>query len=68
MTAGPPDAAAPIVEFCRIGRAVKVSAVDPVSHLEVSIVAPAGLSEREMAEAAVRKLRYVQSQSAWRRR
>ena len=57
-----------ILEFRRIGHTVKVSAVDPVSQLEVSIVAPASCSEREMTEAALRKLRYVLSQSTWRRR
>jgi hypothetical protein len=52
-------AAEAIIEFRRIGNAVKVSAVDTVSHLEVSIVAPASSSERAMTDTVMRKLQYV---------
>jgi hypothetical protein len=52
-------AAEAIIEFRRIGNAVKVSAVDTVSHIEVSIVAPASSSERDMTDAVLRKLQYV---------
>lgn len=48
-----------IIEFHRIGNAVKVSAVDTVSHVEVSIIAPASSSERHMTEVVMRKLQYV---------
>ena len=48
-----------IIEFRRIGNAVKVSAVDTLSHVEVSIVAPASSSERDMTAAVLRKLQYV---------
>ena len=50
-----------IVEFHRMGRQVKVSALDPVSLTEVSIIAPAGLGERLMTANALRKLDYVMS-------
>ena len=48
-----------ILEFRRVGNAVKVSAVDTVSYVEVSIVAPVTCSEQEMTIAAIQKLDYV---------
>ncbi|HSR54979.1 MAG TPA: hypothetical protein VLN73_01970 [Alphaproteobacteria bacterium] len=50
-----------IVEFHRVGNAVKVSAVDTRTYLEVSIMAPVGCSEREMTDTVLRKLAYVQA-------
>lgn len=45
-----------IVEFLQIGQSVKVSAVDPATGLEVSIVG-SPLSSREMlSRTAIRKL------------
>lgn len=48
-----------IIEFRRIGNAVKVSAIDTVTQVEVSIVAPASSTERDMTDAVMRKLQYV---------
>lgn len=48
-----------IVEFRRIGNAVKVTAVDPVSLVEVSIVGSPATSEAELSRVAIRKLDYV---------
>jgi hypothetical protein len=48
-----------IIEFKTIGSSVKVSAVDPVTLIEVSIVAPVTATERQMTDAALKKLRYV---------
>ncbi len=48
-----------ILEFRRVGNAVKVSAVDTVSYVEVSIMAPVTCSEQEMTIAAIQKLDYV---------
>ena len=48
-----------IIEFHRIGNSVKVSAIDTVSHVEVSIIAPANCSERQMSDAVMKKLQYV---------
>ena len=48
-----------LVEFHQIGNSVKVSAFDPVTMTEVSIVGALGLSENQLATAAIRKLRYV---------
>ena len=53
-----------IIEFHRLGNAVKVSAVDPVSLTEVSIIAPASLSERQMSANVLRKLDYVMTRGA----
>ena len=48
-----------IIEFQTIGSTVKVSAVDPTTLVEVSIMAPAKASQREMTIAVLNKLRYV---------
>ena len=48
-----------LVEFQVIVASVKVSAIDPVSLLEVSIVGPASASEAELSRLAVRKLEYM---------
>ena len=55
-----------IVEFYRIGNAVKVSAVDTKTFLEVSITAPAHCSEQEMTDSVLRKLAYVQDKNRGR--
>lgn len=44
------------IEFTPIGNAVKVSAVDPLTGLEVAIVGPATASHGELARLAARKL------------
>ncbi|MDX1482846.1 MAG: hypothetical protein R3229_00060 [Alphaproteobacteria bacterium] len=49
-----------IVEFHRVGNAVKVSAVCTRTYVEVSIMAPATCSEHEMTQTVLRKLAYVQ--------
>lgn len=48
-----------IIEFHRIGNSVKVSAIDTVTQVEVSIIAPASSSERHMTDAVMKKLQYV---------
>jgi predicted metal-dependent hydrolase len=53
-----------IIEFHRVGNAVKVSAVDPQTFLEVSIIAPLNASEREMTQTVLRKLAWVKSKDA----
>lgn len=49
-----------IVEFRRIGAALKVIAVDPITGMEVSMVGDPRLSQQELARLAVQKLRYMQ--------
>ncbi len=48
-----------LIEFVRIGNSVKVSAIDPATGVEASIVAPANLSEAQLSSNAIAKLRYV---------
>lgn len=48
-----------IFEFYQVGNAVKVSAVDPDTMVEVSIVGAPHLGEESLRQAALRKLDYV---------
>jgi hypothetical protein len=48
------------VEFVALGNAVKVTAIDSQSGLEASIVGPASAARSTLAEAARRKLEYLQ--------
>jgi hypothetical protein len=48
-----------IIEFQTIGSAVKVSAVDPITLVEVSIVAPVSATKRQMTDTVLNKLRYI---------
>lgn len=50
-----------IIEFRRIGAALKVIAIDPTTGMEVSMVGDPRLSQQELARLAVQKLRYVQN-------
>ncbi|HEX6980017.1 MAG TPA: hypothetical protein VF342_12025 [Alphaproteobacteria bacterium] len=51
-----------IFEFYRVGNAIKVSAVDPVTTVEVSIVGPATWDEAALKRVATRKLEFVLAQ------
>ena len=44
-------------EHIRIGRAVKVTAIDSVTAIEVSIVGPATASKSDLERLALRKLK-----------
>ena len=48
-----------IIEFHRVGNAVKVTAMDPATLTEVSIVGALGVGDTELTRLAVRKLEYV---------
>lgn len=48
-----------LVEFIRVGNAVKVSAVDPRTNTEVSIVGSPLMSQDHLTRNAIRKLEYV---------
>jgi hypothetical protein len=48
-----------IIEFHRVGNAVKVTAMDPATLTEVSIVGAPGVGETELTRLVVRKLEYV---------
>ena len=55
------DPSSYIIEFINIGRQVKVSAVDPDTGVEVSIVGPADAGHELLTRNAIRKLEYVLS-------
>ena len=48
-----------ILEYFQIGNSVKVSAVDPVTLVEVSIIGPADQSREALTRTAINKLDYV---------
>jgi len=48
-----------IIEFIAHGHGVKVSAIDPESGREVSIVGAAGAGKEDLAQLAIRKLKYM---------
>jgi hypothetical protein len=48
-----------IIEFHRIGNAVKVTAMDPATLTEVSIVGAPAAGDTELTRLVVRKLEYV---------
>lgn len=50
-----------LIEFHQVGHAVKVTAVDPVTLVEVSIVGPAAASQAQLERAVIAKLDYVQN-------
>ena len=50
-----------IIEFIQVGAYVKVSAVDPVSLVEVSIVGDPSVSRNILEQNAIKKLKFVLS-------
>lgn len=50
-----------LVEFQQIGNAVKVTAVDTVTMVEVSIMGPASAGEELLKRNVINKLNYVLS-------
>ena len=48
-----------IVEFTSLGHSLKVTAVDPETMREVSIVGDPRAGREELSQLAIRKLRYV---------
>jgi hypothetical protein len=48
-----------IFELVRVGNSVKVTAIDPATLIEASIVGPATADEAALRRAALRKLDYV---------
>ncbi len=48
-----------IIEFRRIGASVKVSAMEPTTLTEVSIVGPTTASDEELTRIVLQKLDYV---------
>ncbi|MCB2081071.1 MAG: hypothetical protein H6908_06200 [Hyphomicrobiales bacterium] len=52
------------IEFRHAGNAVKVSAIDPVTGTEVSIVGDPHRTEAELSRLAVQKLEYILKKNA----
>ena len=48
-----------IIEFVKVGAYVKVSAIDPTTRVEVSIVGDPLVSQTKLEQTAVQKLKYV---------
>ena len=48
-----------IIEFVKVGGYVKVSAIDPTTRVEVSIVGDPSMSQSILERTAVQKLNYV---------
>ena len=48
-----------ILEFHSVGNAVKVTAIDPETLVEVSIMGPLAAGEEALKRVALRKLEYV---------
>ncbi len=48
-----------LIEYTRIGAQVKVTACDPDTGIEASVIVPANATQKEMADLAIRKLHYV---------
>lgn len=48
-----------IIEFRQVGNALKVSAIDPETMTEVSIVGDPKRSRKELTQLAVQKLEFV---------
>ncbi|MCG8490480.1 MAG: hypothetical protein MI743_02595 [Sneathiellales bacterium] len=62
--AHPPAQEGYIIEFVPVGKAVKVSAMDPATLTEVSIVGPTNASRAELQLTVIRKLQYVLNKKA----
>ena len=56
-----------LIEFHRVGAYIKVSAVDPDTLTEVSIVGDPAAGEEALTRTAVRKLDYVLKRNRKRR-
>lgn len=46
-------------EFARVGNAVRVSAIDPVTNTEITMVGAPGYTQEMLKQLARRKLAYV---------
>lgn len=61
-----PHIANVLFEFRKVGRMVRVSALDPASNTEVTIIAPQGQGQEPLKRVALRKLLYVLSRKTGR--
>lgn len=52
-----------LLEFRRVGNAVKVSAIDQNTGTEISIVGPYTAGKTELTRTAIQKLKYVMAKN-----
>lgn len=55
-----------LFEFRKVGRSLRVSAIDPITRTEVVMVGAPGYSEETLKRLATRKLAYVLAKKAGR--
>ncbi len=48
-----------LFEFRRVGKSIRVIAIDPITKIEVTMVAPVDATREEIKRTAARKLAYV---------
>lgn len=48
-----------LFEYVRVGNSVKVTALEPETRVEASVVVPASLNEDQMKMHALNRLKYV---------
>ena len=48
-----------LLEFRRVGKAIRVIAIDPITKIEVTMIAPTDAGREEVKRTAARKLAYV---------
>jgi hypothetical protein len=48
-----------LIEFVRVGRQIKVTACDPTTGTEATIIGPVNAAQKDLSDLAVRKLEYV---------
>lgn len=48
-----------LFEFSQVGNAYKVSAIDPITRIEISMIAPLNANKEFIKRVAARKLAYV---------
>lgn len=48
-----------IIEFIMLGHSTKVTAFDPVTLTEASVIVPSGTDREESSRLAIRKLNYM---------
>ena len=48
-----------LIEYRRVGKMLRVIAIDPITRTEVIMITPAGTTRKEIKPHAARKLAYV---------
>lgn len=53
-----------IIEFYQVGNSVKVTAVDPATGKEATIISPLNVPQEQASKLAIQKLEYVLSKDS----